>query len=114
MTVSVVHVFYEINMALNHTSLMEIMTFNTKKEKLGKGEIAIFMNAGWTACKLLTTQSLLYYRSRKGIVSVEAIRYLPVAYGGPRLIFSKNLEANLIKAFEAQNKPVADLKVAFA
>lgn len=115
MTPSVVHVFYEVFMGYSHSSLVDMMRENTKKAALERGEVAVFVNKSWTACKILCPGNvLLYYRSSIPM-SVETLRYLPTMVGGSKLNFARNLEAHLIKANEAKvGKATKRLKVAYA
>lgn len=102
-TVSVAHVFYGIYMGWSYNSLLDVMQKVTGRKTPDKGEIALFVNKGFTAVKLLSRDgALLYSRPQNGKLSVESIRCLPTLFGGQRLAFSRNLEANLIKAFETK------------
>jgi hypothetical protein len=114
--VNAIHVFYDVYMGWNHSSLIEVMQQNAKKGQLEKGELAVFVNKGWTACKILCPGNvLLYFRPGRGFITPEAIRILPTFVGGGRLAFTRNLEAHLIKAHEAKfGKQTKRLKVAYA
>lgn len=111
-----VHVFYDVYMGWGHESLREIMHENAKKQDLDKGEVAVFLNRSWTACKILCPgNALLYYRSQSGAISIETLRCLPTLIGASRLGFKGNLESNVIKAFESKfGKSAKRLKVAYA
>lgn len=110
-----VHVFYGVFMGWSHASLKEIMRNSAGKDRLEKGEVAVFLNKSWTACKILGPGDvLLYYRSNAPI-PIEAIRYLPTVFGGSRLGFGKNLEAHVIKTFESRfGVQTKRLKLAYA
>lgn len=114
---SVVHAFFDVYMGWSHKSLAEILKKYAGKAELERGEVAVFINKGWTAAKILGPGGvILYYRSPTGAAAdVETIRYLPTMLGAPRLAFARNLEAQVIKTFEGKfGKKLKRLSVATA
>lgn len=115
MSSSVIHVFYDVPMGYSFKSLKGIMLANANREHLKKGECAVFLNASWMACKILTPgDALLYYRSTVPLTA-QIIRFLPTMIGAPRLNYGGRTEASLNKEFESRFKAqMKALKVAFA
>ncbi len=100
MTVQVAHVFYDVFMGNSHKGLKSMLSKAIQKTDLPRDEVAIFINRSFTGVKVLAQgRVLIYHKPEGGFISVEAIKALPMKFGGPRLVFTKNLEANLIAAF---------------
>jgi hypothetical protein len=95
----VIHVFTDVFMGLSHAGLSEILKRKTGRERTKSGEFAVFVNRGWTACKVFTEGTILYYREPNGYITVEDIKRLPAAFGGKRFGFAGNGENTLLKAF---------------
>lgn len=96
---SIIHVFTEVHMGLSHGGLSEIVKRKTGRERIKAGEFAVFVNKGWTACKVLTEGTILYHREPAGRITVEDIKRLPTVFGGQRFGFGGNGEHTLLKAF---------------
>jgi hypothetical protein len=113
---AIVHLFYDVFMGWGHASLTEMMANATGKAALERGEVAVFLNRSWTACKILAPGNvMLYFRSQGQPITAQMLKTLPTVLGSPRFGFSKNLEANFLKAFEERFKVKAQrLKVAYA
>lgn len=102
-TVSVVHLFYDVHMGAGHKGLHEMFKKKAKTEAPKSGEIALFMNRKFTACKLLCNGNLLlYYRDPDGAyVTPEAVKVLPTVVGASRLRFARDLEKRLLDQLSA-------------
>lgn len=114
--VSAVHVFFDVPMGFSHKSLALMLEANTKKSELPKGEVAVYINRSFSAVKVMTGQTIAYWRGPgPGTVTPEVIKVLPTAFGAPRLTFAKNLENAILKTFETEFGTVLKrLKVANA
>lgn len=101
---SVIHVFSEVYMGLSHGGLTELLKQKTGREELRPGQLAVFVNTGWTACKVLAPgNTLLYHREPSGgFITTEDIRRLPLVFGGKRIVMADAQESRLAKAFEAK------------
>jgi hypothetical protein len=97
MTISAVHLFYDVYMGFSHATLNTLL-LDAKEGPMKRNEIAVFVNESFSAVKLLTSDNtLLYYRAvGPGIITPEVIRYLPTQLGGEKLQFSRNLEKALL------------------
>jgi hypothetical protein len=113
MSATIIHVFYDVPMGFSFDSLKATMHANVGRDELDKGEVAIFLNRSWMACKILTPgDMLLYYRSKVPLTT-QAIKVLPTLIGAPRLAYGRATEAHMMKAFaEKFNAQMKALKVA--
>ena len=104
MAAGIAHVFYDVYLGWSHRSLEALYVEKTGREKIPHGEVAVFLNASWTAVKVLAPGNvLLYYRSRTGApITKEQLRSIPTILGAPRFGFAGNAEAKLLKAFETR------------
>lgn len=99
MTCQAMHVIYDIYMGWSHRTLMQILQANTGVNELKRGELAVFMNRSWTACKIMAPGgAMLYWRSPGGVsINLDQLKALPTAFGGSRFSFKGNLEAGALK-----------------
>lgn len=106
--IGIVHIFYDVHMGTSHRGLKTLMNVKLKTDDLIEGEIVLFINAGWTAAKLLAPgNTLLYHRTTHGKLTLDAIRELPMAFGGESLKLSSELASALLKKFNTQQKKAA-------
>lgn len=98
----VLHLLYDVYMGWGHSTLIQILQANTGKGNLGRGELAVFMNRKWTACKILgPNNTMLYWRSPNGAsISIDQLKSLPTNFGGSRFTLAGNLENNALKRLQ--------------
>lgn len=116
MSIKCVHVFYDVFMGWSHSSLLEVMSNSAGKTSLDKEEVALFINKSWTGVKMLAPGNTLIYH-RAPIITMDAIRMLPVRFGGKRLTLDPKLEEHLLGAFDKRQKGakgLGNLKLAYA
>lgn len=98
------HVFFEVNMANQHHGLAEIASAKKVDIKnLKPGEMVCYVNAPQTALKILASTGeenghgvIAYYKSPKGRLDLQALRFIPEAFSGSGL----NYKEALRKTFE--------------
>ena len=100
--VEAIHILYDIYMGWSHRTLFQILHANTGRNDLKRGELAIFMNRSWTACKILAPDgNMLYWRSPNGTqITIDQLKALPTSFGGTRFSLKGNLEAGALKRLQ--------------
>lgn len=112
MSIQVVHIFYDVFMGWSHASLREVMHESVGKARLERRELAVFINKGWTACKILAADDVLLYYRDTGTISFETIKELPMSFGGTALVFTKGLETHVTNVLKGKFKLKDKMKAA--
>ena len=105
----VIHVFHDVHMGLGIQGLTQLLTDKTGKE-LKQGELAVFVNKKWGACKILAGSALLHHKPDEAL-TIEAIKKLPLVFGGKRLAFIGGADTKMHSAFEKYFGKSTRLKV---
>lgn len=102
MKIRVLHAFYNVSMHFQHSGLTELISQSTGKDWLARGEVALFLNSSWEACKVLTASGILAYKRvpQGRRITLEDIKQIPVHFGGARLSFEPALEERIKAKFE--------------
>lgn len=99
---TVIHVFHDVYMGYQFGGLTELLKQKTDRETLNKGELAVFINKKWTACKILAPNNVLvYHREPDGqYLTIEDIKRIPTAIAGKILTFGGATETHMMRDFE--------------
>jgi hypothetical protein len=102
--IKIAHCFYGVFMGFQHRSMGMMVQAATSEKELPPDQVAVFVSRKFDSVKILyDTKTLLYHRTgMPGAVTPELVRFLPTLVGGKPLVFSKNLETNMMKAFKSQ------------
>ena len=100
------HIIHETDMRCSHEGLLvRAKEAGVPLTKMGPGDVIAFLNTGKDRLKVLAFTSekdghgiLAYYRSPHGRVPLEAIEFIPEAFGGDGFRMDKAIKEGLLKA----------------
>lgn len=92
----IVRVFPNADLRNGHLGLAKLA--RNHQSVLEDGNFLLFINRRQSAFKLFTSNLVTHYRSPRGRVMVEAIRYIPEAFNGTKFNFDKAIDLALTKA----------------
>lgn len=77
------HLYTGAHMSISHASMVEALDHD--EHVLGKNDTAIFINAGWTAAKIMTCSRAYIYVRERTPFSVSDLARFPILVGGKAL-----------------------------
>jgi hypothetical protein len=96
-------VFLNINLQKSHKGLTE----QIGEFELKKGELALFLNAKYSAFKaMIGDHTVIHYKSAAGKLTTHDIAQLPELLGGERMIIGRDVLNQLLDALKVKLKEV--------
>lgn len=91
----IARVFLDSDLRCSFEGLRLVM--KEQKEQLGPNDLAVFLNRKASAFKIITGNDyLIYYKSGSARrIPLEAIKHLPVAFGGKEFDFTRSIRKSL-------------------
>lgn len=78
-------------MRQNFDGLNKVMA----KDKISSPKSVLFINRKMNAFKMLQDQFLVFYKSAKGRIPLDALRYLPQSFGGSEMEMNEAIRKSL-------------------
>lgn len=102
-TNTIMHVLPNVSMSNGHDGLAQVAkkTLKVDVRSLPIGEFALFINRGFTACKLYAANNIvLHYKHPKGHhLNYKALKLIPQFYNGQNIGYTKALDAVIRKDY---------------
>lgn len=98
----VVNILYDVYMGWSHRTLMQLLQANFGVNQIKRGELAVFMNRTWTACKIMAPDNtMLYWRSTNGTqITLDQLKSLPSRFGSGRFTMDGKIETGALKRYQ--------------
>lgn len=106
---SIVSVFPNADLRSGHNGLRKLAAKNKKNvDALVPGDLLLFINRAQSAFKMFAANNtLIHYKSPRGLVDMKTIKYLPGCLSGGELDYNKALAKVLLETLGKRYNPDA-------
>lgn len=92
----ITRVYLDVDMRQNFDGLRKVMSKD--KPSIGNSALStttLFINRKRTSFKMLADQFLVFYKSNKGRIPLDALKYLPQSFGGSEMEMNDAIRKSL-------------------
>lgn len=97
----IVRIFFDVNMGYGFLGLAQIMRDAGMKPDAVTGHV-VFINRARTKFKLFVQGYLVYYNNGNKRIPLQALQYLPQAFGGAKIDINEAMSAALLKSLKKE------------